>query len=67
VPDFIRRIILRFSTTDEITADYKDYSDFAHHASKLEKEMIIKDVIDKANRAQRAIAESATHTHQHQN
>ncbi len=66
MPDFIKRIILRFSTTDEITADYKDYSDFAYHASSLEKARIIEDVINRANRVQRAIAESASHKHQHQ-
>jgi hypothetical protein len=66
MPDFIKRIILHFSTTDEITADYKDYSDFAYRASSLEKKRIIEDMINKANQTQRAIAESANRKHQHQ-
>ena len=66
MPEFIKRIILHFSTTDAIAADYKDYSDFAYHASNLEKEKVIEDTIQKANKIQRAVVEAASHP-QHQN
>lgn len=55
----IKRFFLRFKSAEDIASDYSSYTDFAKHATSLEKERLMEDVIYHANQAQRNIAAAA--------
>ena len=57
----IKSLIKRISVK-RLAASYDGYADFARHASKTEKQRVIKDSINKANKMQRATANSHNRT-----
>jgi hypothetical protein len=53
----IKRFI-RTYTAKKVADNYSSYSDFAHNASKKEKEAVIQASIKKANQMQRELVSS---------
>lgn len=51
--------IFRRRSAAKIAAQYDSYADFARHASKNEKEIVIEKAIKEANKLQRQIAAHA--------
>lgn len=48
--------LFRRQKAEKITAQYSSYADFARHASKNEKEIVIEQAIKEANKLQRQVA-----------
>lgn len=59
----IKRFLLKFRSAEDIAANYNGYADFAIHATPLEKERLLTDVIGRANEMQKEVAASVGKTH----